>query len=763
MKILFTQSTLLFLRFQPFGKVPSFARGGGRAVGSFACRLPSEPLATHCEETNMKVRAPSTSLDARWHLGAEINRLLQLLAAFLTQQRQRGRSPRADLLKGYVIEEGEAEGLLGQLTAAWQLPAATPTKTAPSPSPRQEVAALAEAASRQGVYLPLRHAAQAFSLTTADYDTLLLALAAELDARFGRLFAYLNDHVGQTLPTLGLALALATLEAPGEPVAPFSSIARPLFRDGLLELAGDGPLPGRSLCLSPEMGQRLTHTAQLPPQSWTLSFFPVEMGLINRLILTAPIRQALTVWAAESRAGSPDPPPLILAGTPGSGRTAMARAAAAAAGLPLVAVHLDRGELPELLRLARREARWFKAALLLRTDNPDQNWQPFWEELRQTAYPLLLAVPLAAPAAAAALAPRPANLVCLPEPDLDQRRRLWQALLPPTVDLADDAAELLAAGFHFNPGRITATINRAQADLLLQLPGRRRLTIAGLFQAARSLGAEIMGPLAQKLPCPYEPDELVVPPQVRAELNLALAWIRQQHKVLTEWGFAQRLPLGGGLKALFAGPAGTGKTMAAQVLARQLQLDLYRVDLSRVVSKYIGETEKNLGQLFDEAHRSGAMLFFDEADALFGKRSEVKDAHDRYANIEVGYLLQRLEEHDGVVILATNRRQDLDDAFVRRFDMILEFPLPNAAERRRIWEGMFPTAAQRDPSLNLDLLAQKFELSGGEIKNAVLAAAYLAAEAGQPIGLPHLRQAIRRELIKSGRVVDAEALQDLGS
>ena len=247
-----------------------------------------------------------------------------------------------------------------------------------------------------------------------------------------------------------------------------------------------------------------------------------------------------------------------------------------------------------------------------------------------------------------------------------------------------------------------------------------------------------MGPLAQKLPCPYEPDELVVPPQVRAELNLALAWIRQQHKVLTEWGFAQRLPLGGGLKALFAGPAGTGKTMAAQVLARQLQL-------------------------FDEAHRSGAMLFFDEADALFGKRSEVKDAHDRYANIEVGYLLQRLEEHDGVVILATNRRQDLDDAFVRRFDMILEFPLPNAAERRRIWEGMFPTAAQRDPSLNLDLLAQKFELSGGEIKNAVLAAAYLAAEAGQPIGLPHLRQAIRRELIKSGRVVDAEALQDLGS
>lgn len=712
----------------------------------------------------MKTRDPIGSLDARWHLHAEINRLLQALAAFLVRQRQRGRTPRADVLKGFVIEEGEAEGLLGQLAEAWQFSPASRAATGPqSRSTRQEVAALAEARSRQGVYLPLRHAVQAFSLEAEEYDALLLALAAELDPRCGRLFAYLNDHVGQTRPTLGLALALAALEQSGNLPTAFSLLARPLFRDGLLDLEGDGPLPGRGLCLPWEMGQRLTQPERLPPQGEGLALYQVEMGLAERLVLPTSQREALTVWAATMRQSREASPILILAGARGSGRTTMARAVAAEAGLPLIAVELDRGELPERLRLARREARWFGAALLLHTDNPEQNWHLFWQELRGTACPLLVAIPEMGAAAAAHLAPRTAGLISLAEPDLAQRRQLWQTLLPPTVDLADDSPEVLAASFHFNPGRILAVSRRAQADLLLRPPGQRRLTMTGLFAAARSLGAEIMGPLAQRLPCPFEPDDLVVPPHVREELNLALAWIRQQDKVLREWDFARRLPFGAGLKALFAGPAGTGKTMAAQVLAKQLQLDLYRVDLSRVVSKYIGETEKNLGQLFDEAHRSGAMLFFDEADALFGKRSEVKDAHDRYANIEVGYLLQRLEEHDGVVILATNRRQDLDEAFVRRFDMILEFPLPNAAERRRIWQGMFPAAAARDPNLDLDLLARKFELTGGEIKNIVLAAAYLAAEAGQAIGLPHLRQALRRELLKSGRMVEEGELQALGA
>jgi SpoVK/Ycf46/Vps4 family AAA+-type ATPase len=201
--------------------------------------------------------------------------------------------------------------------------------------------------------------------------------------------------------------------------------------------------------------------------------------------------------------------------------------------------------------------------------------------------------------------------------------------------------------------------------------------------------------------------------------------------------------------------------MAAQVLARELGLDLYRVDLSRVMSKYIGETEKHLARLFDEAHASGAVLFFDEADALFGKRGEVKDALDRYANVEVGYLLQRMEEHDGVTVLATNRMRDMDEAFLRRFHVIVDFPMPTEADRLRIWKGMFPKDAALEPGLDLAPLARGFEVSGGEIKNAVLAAAYAAAAEQRPIGLEHLKRALKRELIKGGKVVDEGTLESL--
>jgi SpoVK/Ycf46/Vps4 family AAA+-type ATPase len=217
--------------------------------------------------------------------------------------------------------------------------------------------------------------------------------------------------------------------------------------------------------------------------------------------------------------------------------------------------------------------------------------------------------------------------------------------------------------------------------------------------------------------------------------------------------------MGRGLTALFTGPPGTGKTMAAQVLARALGLDLYRVDLSRVMSKWIGEMEKNLCRLFDEAQASGAVLFFDEADALFGKRSQVNDAHDRYANVEIGYLLQRMEEHEGVTVLATNRMADMDEAFLRRFHFLLNFPMPDEAMRRRIWEGMFPLAAEREPDLDLARLARAFELSGGEIKNVVLAAAFLAADDGRPIGLTHLARAIAREFHKSGKLLDERKLR----
>ena len=270
---------------------------------------------------------------------------------------------------------------------------------------------------------------------------------------------------------------------------------------------------------------------------------------------------------------------------------------------------------------------------------------------------------------------------------------------------------------------------------------------AALEAARRGVRTARLGLLAQKLSLPYERSELVVPPDVAAKLDLAIARARGQKKVLEDSGFRRRAPLG--LRVLFVGPPGTGKTMAAQVLARQLGLDLLRIDLSRVLSKYIGETEKNLAALFDSFKSS--MLLFEEADALRGKRSEVQDAHDRYSSMELNYLLQRIENHDGVTILATNAMQVLDPAFLRRLHIIVKFPMPSALDRQRIWEGMFPQQAKRDEDVDLALLAREYELSGGEIKSATLAAAFLAAAEDRPIAMRHLTAAIHRELAKAGR------------
>ncbi|MEC4818150.1 MAG: ATP-binding protein [Scytonema sp. PMC 1069.18] len=232
--------------------------------------------------------------------------------------------------------------------------------------------------------------------------------------------------------------------------------------------------------------------------------------------------------------------------------------------------------------------------------------------------------------------------------------------------------------------------------------------------------------------------------------------VKYHHIVCNQWGFDQTLSLGKGINVLFSGSPGTGKTMAAEVIANELQLDMYKIDLSQIVSKYIGETEKNLDRVFTAAENANAILLFDEADALFGKRSEVKDAHDRYANLEVAYLLQKMEEYEGVTILTTNLRQNLDEAFTRRIRFIIEFPFPEADYRLQIWQRIFPKQTPLREDVDLKLIAQKFQLAGGSIRNIAVAAAFLAAEEGDCVGMKHLLQATKREFQKMGRLINDE-------
>ena len=698
---------------------------------------------------------------AAWHLRAELGRAVTALAKLLREQRRRGRTPVGDAVDGLVIEDGEAEGLVAALAEAWigggnEGFAGVRSRTAPRREPEWFPFPDGDA---HGGFLPLQHATRAFELTSAEYAALVLSLAVEVDARIGRLVGYLNDHVSRTRPTLGLVASLAPASVPEGPAFAASFASRPVVRDGLLELLGDGPAPGLSLRVSPAMLERLLATGEGP---WRIgNALPPDPGLLDRIVLEEPVVHAANQWSERARARPARSAPVLLAGPVGSGRHTLAHAMVSRTGLSLVMARMEGRAPLEVLREARREARWEGAAVLIEwpARSPDAtDWAVVWRELGTLAQPILMMVPLSEVERAAAAAPREPVAFTLSVPPVPHRVRIWRQLVPRTAPISAESLDVLATRFAFVPGRIVRVFRLATAAAERREPGARHLTEGDLLSACRSVGSTEMGTLAERVALPFTREDLVVPRSVATELDLAVAWVRHRKTVLEEWGFARRITMGRGLTALFTGKPGVGKTMAAQILARELSADLYKVDLSRVMSKYIGETEKNLSQLFDESQASGAVLFFDEADALFGKRTEVKDAHDRYANVEIGYLLTRMEEYDGVTILATNRLRDLDEAFVRRFQVLVQFPMPDAADRLRIWRGMLPAAALPNGELDLTVLAQRFELSGGEIRNVVMAAAYLAASAGERIGLSHLRRGLRRELSKNGRVPTPQEL-----
>jgi SpoVK/Ycf46/Vps4 family AAA+-type ATPase len=269
---------------------------------------------------------------------------------------------------------------------------------------------------------------------------------------------------------------------------------------------------------------------------------------------------------------------------------------------------------------------------------------------------------------------------------------------------------------------------------------------------ARQASSSRLGELAARLPPGYRWEDLVVPERQRELLQSISAYLRHRDRVLSEWGYERTVARTQGLKVLFAGESGTGKTMAAQVLAAELGLEIFRVDLATTVSKYIGETEKNLDRIFGAAEGSNAILFFDEADALFGKRSEVGDSHDRYANIEVAYLLQKMEGYPGAVILATNFRQNIDDAFVRRLDFVIDFPFPEPDDRKLIWRLLLPEEAPLSDDVDLEFLSVQFKLSGGAIRNCSMSAAFQAADEGTSITMRHLVRAVAQEFGKQGRL-----------
>jgi SpoVK/Ycf46/Vps4 family AAA+-type ATPase len=317
------------------------------------------------------------------------------------------------------------------------------------------------------------------------------------------------------------------------------------------------------------------------------------------------------------------------------------------------------------------------------------------------------------------------------------------------LDKAVDAVEL-ASRYTLTSGQIRDAVASAYNRAMQR---GHPIEMEDLFAGARFHSEVQLVDMARKIAPRYDWDDIILPPDQVQILRELVATVRGRSKVLEEWGLGQKLVSSAGVMVLFAGPPGTGKTMAAEVIAKDLGLDLYKIDLSNMVSKYIGETEKNLEKVFNEAQSSNAILFFDEADAIFGKRSGVKDARDRYANIEVSYLLQRMEVYDGVTILATNLRSNIDEAFLRRLQFAIDIPFPDEKDRLRIWQTLFPPNVPRSDDINLEEMARRFKLAGGNIRNILVSAAYLAANDGDKVTMAHLMHGTRRELQKMGRLV----------
>ncbi len=609
----------------------------------------------------------------------------------------------------------------------------------------------------------LRRLVDEFELDPLAKALLMLVVLPEVDARYRLVYGYLQNDAGRALATVELLAELIEL-VEADPAAVVSRLAAgaPLVRHRLVRV-GEAEAPGRRTVAAderivryllgddtPGAGPRLD---EAPPIDWE--------GYVASEARLARLRE-LAVWCAHRAQG--DGGLVVLSGAPGSGRRTAARALAAAAGRRLLEATVPADA--ESLALAYREARLQGAAVLWHDDGglfDDGEPTPAW--LRAAAASRDAGV-LAFVATTEPWEPASESLpgvrVAFPEPDYRTRVALWERYLPDVGEFEErvDPAVLarrLAAAFQLTPGQIAAAVDVARAAARVRPPADARLTAEDLADACRRQSGRRLTRLAQRV----EPrrgldfEDLVLAEPSRRQLDELRTRIGLRSD-LAESGFAKRVPQALSLLVMFTGSSGTGKTMAAELLAQEQGVDLYRVDLAEVVSKYIGETEKNLRRVFQEAEDANAIIFFDEADALFGKRGEVREARDRWANIEVNFLLQRVEQFAGVVILATNLRQNIDEAFMRRIHVVVEFPFPDADARLQIWQGLFPGRDQmRRPGVDeLREVAERFRIPGGSIRNVVVDAAFRALDTGgEPpvVTMRHVAAAMAREYQKLGR------------
>ncbi|MDX2161447.1 MAG: ATP-binding protein [bacterium] len=678
--------------------------------------------------------------------------LLELQAAFsvldtlinqaVTHLIDQGGDPN-DALRGLMVTQDEAAALIGQQPMTSTLPA---FDLPPLPIADD---------SRLGRWM------DEFGLSPLDVYLLLFALMPDMDRRYERLYGFLQDDV-----TLRRATPYLLINLFGSHISHHAAI--------LARLAPDAPLRHFGLI-------RLHNDTNRPNSGLLTQLIFVDARVIHAVMgidsLDERVRHALWIEparhlhiaAAQLAAAQTLPAPMIaLEGADAATRRAAAADFADRAGMPLVVI--DAGALlttdlpPETAwQIALREAHLIGAALYIEAwgavfrdeaggDRMAYPARLVWERVRDYPHPVFLCglqhwEPLETARTRRLLR------AALTIPGFEERRDLWGTLMADHAAAIDAPhVEQVAGKFRFTPAQ-TARALQTAADLAASRGAA--MTYDDVIAGAQAQSALRLGQLARRVTPRMTWDDLILPPEPLEMLHEIGARAQFAHVVQDRWGFGGRYANVGGVSAMFAGDSGTGKTLAAEVIAHDLGLPMYTIDLSAVVSKYIGETEKNLGAIFAEARSSHAVLFFDEADALFGKRSEVKDARDRYSNIEIAYLLQQIEQYDGIAIMATNLRQNIDDAFTRRLDFLIDFPFPEPDYRLRLWAHHFPPGAPLGQDVDLRRVAEQHRLAGGNIRNAAIASAFFAAADGGTIHMGHIQNAIRREHQKMGRLIES--------
>lgn len=618
-----------------------------------------------------------------------------------------------------------------------------------------------------GVQIPLEHISSVLGLGPFEKEIVIACLAPEINQKYQHIYGFLQNDLTEIKPNIDM-LARIFLPAGQEP-----SLIRSVFDaqaplvEYLLERRYDlsdnwMPLIARHLKLDDWIVNYLLDIRVLDSQLVPVAEFIPPEEKINEGPHSELAERIINFAGYYHNTGRSKLNKLFyFYGPEGVGRTEQVFEICRVMNLPLLMADMEKmlmgDAFEDTLRRLGRQTRFNNAVLCLKNAH-----LLVLEAGHQTRLNALLEmlqghVPLTFMLGHFQWKPAKINSkftymdVGFPYPTASERRTHWEHF-GMQYSLAEDVnLDKLSENFRFTRGQIETALWLSESSSVWKGDGNGQIAAEDLYNSCYAQSNRKLGILASKIKPVYTMQMLVLPEEQMQQMQEICNQVKYRSLVYEKWGFEKRLSLGKGLNILFSGPPGSGKTMAAEVISSEIGLEIYKIDVSQVVSKYIGETEKNLEHIFSEAETSNAILFFDEADALFGKRSEVKDAHDRYANVEIGYLLQRMEEYTGIVILATNLNQNIDEAFLRRLHFNVPFPFPDKEQRRKIWQGIFPPGAPVDAALDYDFLAEKFVLAGGNIKNIAVNAAFYAAHAICPISIKEIMLAAKREYKKLGK------------